>query len=124
MMVSLSRDCSVKTGKVHRLVAEAFIGPPPTESATVNHIDFNKANNCAGNLEWSTYAQNLSHAVAGGRFEGAVRPRRGKKLNAAKARAIKDARAAGESCKSIAKRFAVAPQTILRVVNGNIWVRA
>ena len=40
---------------VHRLVALAFLGPPPSENHTmVMHIDSNPANNRADNLEWVT----------------------------------------------------------------------
>ena len=36
---------------IHRMVAEAFI-PNPDGKKHVNHIDGNKRNNCADNLEW------------------------------------------------------------------------
>lgn len=55
-----------KRGKdflVHRLVCAVFhlnAGMKPE----VNHIDGNKSNNCADNLEWVTYAENLQHAYA------------------------------------------------------------
>lgn len=124
LMVSLSRERAVKTGKIHRLVAEAFLGAAPNVDSAVNHRDFKKDNNAVENLEWSTPEQNRRHAVNGGRFEGAVRPLRGKKLNASKARAIKAAKAAGEATKAIAARFKVSTHTIMRVVNGRIWARA
>lgn len=46
---------------VHRLVAQAFI-PNPYHFPIVNHIDGNKSNNCANNLEWCTYSYNEKEA--------------------------------------------------------------
>lgn len=49
-----------KTYKVHRLVAEAFHGPPPFDGAVVMHLDENAANNRASNLQWGTQKENLN----------------------------------------------------------------
>ncbi len=48
---------------VHRLVAFAFVDGY-FEGAVVNHIDGNKQNNVASNLEWITNGDNVRHAVA------------------------------------------------------------
>ena len=44
-----------KAHYVHRLVAKAFLEPPPSEKHTiVNHIDGDRANNRPENLKWVT----------------------------------------------------------------------
>lgn len=49
-----------KTYKVHRLICEAFHGPPPFEGAVCMHLDENSRNNRPGNLKWGTQKENLN----------------------------------------------------------------
>lgn len=49
--------------KMHRLIAETFC-PNPNNFPIVNHIDEDKLNNCASNLEWCTYRYNNLHGTA------------------------------------------------------------
>ena len=61
------REASIFGGtfKVHRLVAHAFLGPPPSEAAgQVNHIDGNSSNNRIDNLEWVSQSENIHHSYA------------------------------------------------------------
>lgn len=51
-----------KTYKVARLVAYAFLDRPAGASV-INHIDGNKLNDIAWNLEWVTQAENNDHAL-------------------------------------------------------------
>ncbi len=61
--VGLTKDKIHKTTFVHCLVAKAFIANP-NGYPVVNHIDGNKTNNHAENLEWVTYSENLLHAYS------------------------------------------------------------
>ena len=52
---------------VHRVVANAFLGPPPSEDAwQVHHKDGNPSNNSLTNLEYVTGSQNQRHSYASG----------------------------------------------------------
>ena len=58
-LMDMNGQRKVKT--VHRLVAETFI-PNSDNLPQVNHIDENKLNNHADNLEWVTAQQNARHS--------------------------------------------------------------
>lgn len=47
---------------VHRLIALAFLGSPPSSRHSVDHIDHNRANNQAENLRWATQSEQLKHS--------------------------------------------------------------
>jgi len=67
--------------RIHRLVAEAFLGTPSQEllesasktaygKVPVNHKDGVKTNNVLSNLEWSSYKLNTQHAFSTGLARG------------------------------------------------------
>lgn len=63
--VHLRKDGKLKTFKIHRLVAEAFI-PNPDNLPQINHKDEDKTNNRVDNLEWCSARYNCNY---GGRNE-------------------------------------------------------
>ena len=61
IQIALRREGRTVQPMVHRLVAEAFV-PNPDKKPEVNHINGDKADNRAGNLEWTTRSENMKHA--------------------------------------------------------------
>ena len=59
--ICLSKDRTVKTYLVHRLVAEAFI-PNPKNCPEINHKDCIPQNNNVENLEWCHRTYNIRYA--------------------------------------------------------------
>lgn len=62
LLVTLCAGGKPKTLKVHRLVCQAFHKNHENKPC-VNHIDEDKTNNAASNLEWSTYEENNNHGT-------------------------------------------------------------
>lgn len=54
---------------IHRLVAEHFCDKPSPNHVQVNHLDGDKSNNSAENLEWITPSENIRHAHDNGFME-------------------------------------------------------
>ena len=49
----------ISSALVHRIIAVAFLGEPPTDQHIVDHIDTNRSNNRSDNLRWITKLENL-----------------------------------------------------------------
>ena len=61
-MVTLTRNYEKHIFQVHRLVAKAFI-PNPDNFPQVNHINEDKTDNRAENLEWCTAKYNTNYGT-------------------------------------------------------------
>lgn len=102
---------------VHRLVAKAFV-PGYFDGATVNHIDGDKTNNTAGNLEWTTRADNTAHQWVTGlvNIRGERHP--SAKLSNSDVGKVRSMFADGVSQAEIARQFAVSDTLIWAIKHG------
>lgn len=64
--ITLSKDKTQKSFRVHRLVAIAFI-PNLNSYPVINHKDENPSNNHVENLEWCTYSYNNNYGTRNAR---------------------------------------------------------
>lgn len=102
----------VKHYLVHRLVATAFV-PNPFNLPQVNHINSNKLDNRAVNLEWCTNQYNNQHGYLHGRMSGRT------KLSNDDVRYILAAlESKSLSVKALAKLYNVAVPTIYAIKHG------
>ena len=109
--------------KTHRLVALAFLGPPPFPGAHVAHFDGDRTNNHVSNLRWATAAQNEADKRRHGTVRGAPPGERhpnAKLTGEAVAEMRRDA-AAGQSATEIARRFGVPKMTAYSAIVGTTW---
>lgn len=59
--VCLSKDGKGHSTAVHRLVAAVWV-PNPQNFPEINHLDYNRKNNAAANLEWTTHRANVLYS--------------------------------------------------------------
>lgn len=101
----------------HRYVAKAFHEDTYFDGAVVNHIDGNKQNNMADNLEWVTQSENVAHSIRNGlapaglsRYTGKFSPDEREEIK----RMWNDG---ALSKRAIARKLGVSHQTICAIIN-------
>jgi len=120
--VVLCKNGIVKTHRIHRLVALAFI-PNPENKPTVNHIDGIKINNFVENLEWNTVKENTQHGYDNG-LQKAIKGSKhvNSKLTEEQVLEIRNLYKTGEiSQRVLAKIFGVDNSLISYIINRKRW---
>lgn len=111
-----------KFSPVHRLVALAFHGDPPTKNHIINHKDGVKGNNVPDNIEWVTRSENHYHSLNVLKNK----PSHGEKhwksvLNENAVRDIRSRVSAGEMQKTLAEYYGVTQGHISFIVSRKLW---
>lgn len=109
-----------KACAIHRLVAEAFIGPFPIERPYVAHWDGDKTNNHYTNLRYVTRAENEADKLRHGLSNRGERFGRSR-LKELQVIEIKRRLAAGIKPIEIAPDYDVAVTTIKSIKSGKSW---
>jgi hypothetical protein len=112
LRVFLCKNGIVTTKYVHRLVAITWCRNEFNYNE-VNHIDGDKSNNIASNLEWVTRKQNVIHARKTGLAPS--------KLNETYVDEIIGLKNNGAKIKEIALIYGISHHTIHSIMSGNIW---
>jgi hypothetical protein len=116
--VHLSKDNRTRTLRVHLLVAYAFIGPRPL-GKSLDHVDGNKLNNHAANLEYVTHLENCQRAMALGNWHrlppGEDNP--SSKLSDAQVNEIRRLHTEGITQRKLSVLFKISNQHVSRIVN-------
>lgn len=107
--VKLYKDGNTKYPYVHRMVLEAFVGPPPKEKPNALHCDDDPSNNKLENLRWGSQSENRNDAVRNGRDYNANKTHcvNGHLFSGENLRVRSDGRRACRTCESYAWRKSV-----------------
>lgn len=108
-----------KTLLVHRLVLEAFCGPP-LSGQVCRHKDGSRNNNLINNLEWGTQAENYEDSRRHGTYTHGERSGQAV-LTEKLVLQIRALLSAGQSATAIANTFGVNPTTVCHVRDRRTW---
>lgn len=117
--VRLSRGPGTKQRyRLHRLVADVFLGPAPASAPEVNHLNGDKSDNRADNLDYVSRADNLRHSrIVLGNRHGQL-PGVQNTLARLTEEDVREIRSSDDMHTRLASRFGVSASTISNVRRG------
>jgi hypothetical protein len=117
-VVNLYEQGVVRQKYVHRLVAEAFLGPRP-DGTHVAHWDGDGMNASVKNLRWATQSENETDKKRHGRDN--YTPKGSRTFTKQQVWEMRKAFAGGETLRSIGRRYGYSHGTVLRAIqNGSV----
>lgn len=125
LKAALSINNKMKHTTVHRLVAEAFLGPRPL-GMVINHKNLVKSNNQPENLEYVTRQENEKHAQINGHKADSWRPLLSKmspsrKISADDVREIRQLAKTGIPRRMLGQKFGISQSQIGRIIHRKRW---
>lgn len=107
---------------VHRIVAKIFV-PNPNNYIEVDHLDGNRQNPRAENLEWVTHQENIRRAKARGSYDGRFRGERNLKarLDSATVMELREKYYDGTTIQELSKKYNLPWSTVANAVKGITW---
>lgn len=100
--------------KVHHLVLETFVGPPPYPDMVARHLDDDTTNNRLDNLVWGSRSENANDSVDNRTHNAVV-------IDRGTAAEIRRRRIGGERGAALAREYGISEQTVCDIYKGRIW---
>lgn len=122
LRAKLVDDSGIKrTVTLHRLIALAFHGPPPSEKHQARHLDDDKSNNHPSNIAWGTSKENHADARRNGTRDprGEGNPRA--KLTAEQVIAFRARYRAGAPIVALARESGMSTSAMGDMLRGAHW---
>lgn len=116
------RNCDYRT-TIHRLVALAFLGEPPSRRHVVAHNDGSRDNNHWTNLRWATQRENVADTARHGTHNRGTRNGQAK-IDEVCVRAIRKMAAMRIPSRVAAEGYGICRQTVDQIIARKRWRHA
>lgn len=132
MLVTLCKEKTIKTMRVHRLVAITYLSNP-NNYPQINHLDGDKANNHVSNLEWCDAFRNQRHQLLlygfnstekhkdVGRKNGAINAKKRRKITFQQAQEIRKLVKSGVKQKVFCDKYNLNHAIVSNIVNNKSY---